>query len=84
MLGRINLEVPEIKWLILCQMWDYVTTIYLFYVSNAYIRVYMRFPGSASGKEPTRQCRRQEPWVRSPGQEDPLEEGMAPYSSIFA
>ena len=40
-------------------MWDYVTTIYLFYVSNAYICVYMGFPGGASGKEPTRQCRMQ-------------------------
>ena len=42
MLGRINLEVPEIKQLILCQIWwDYVTTIYLFYVSNTYISMYI-------------------------------------------
>ena len=26
----------------------------------------------------------QETWVRSLGQEDPLEEGMAPHSSILA
>ena len=26
----------------------------------------------------------QETWVRSPGWEDPLEEGMAPHSSILA
>ena len=35
------------------------------------------FPGGASGKEPACQCRRQEKRVRSLGQEDPLEEGMA-------
>ena len=43
------------------------------------------FPGGASGKEPTRQCRRREihgfhTWVS----EDPLEEGMATHSSILA
>ena len=26
----------------------------------------------------------EETWIRSPGQEDPLEEGMATYSSILA
>ena len=35
------------------------------------------FPGGASGKEPTYQCRRHETQVRPLGQEDPLEEGMA-------
>ena len=39
------------------------------------------FPG---GKEATCQCRRQEARVRSLGGEDPLEEGMAPHSSILA
>ena len=43
------------------------------------------FPGDASGKEPICQCRgnkrhRFDPRV----QEDPLEEGMATYSSILA
>ena len=43
------------------------------------------FPGGASGKEPTCQCRRQKRqefslWVR----EIPLKEGMATHSSILA
>ena len=42
------------------------------------------FPGGASGKEPTCQCRKQETRVRSLGQEDPLEEGIATHSSILA
>ena len=42
------------------------------------------FPRSGSGKEPTCQCKRQEMLVRSLGQEDPLEEGMATHSSILA
>ena len=42
------------------------------------------FPGGASGKEPTCQCRRQEMQVLSLGWEDPLEEGMATHSSILA
>ena len=33
------------------------------------------FPGSTSGEEPTRQCRRHE--IRSLGHKDPLREGMA-------
>ena len=41
-----------------------------------------------SDKESVCQCRRlefkQEMWVPSQGQEDPLEEGMATHSSIFA
>ena len=42
------------------------------------------FPGGASGKEPTCQCRRHnETWVQCLGQEDPLEEGMATHSSIL-
>ena len=36
-----------------------------------------------SGKEPACQCRG-DPGVRSLGQEDPLEEGMATHSSILA
>ena len=54
----------------------------------------MGFPGGTSGsKEPTCQCRRLgfypwvrmvETWVKSMGQEDPLEEGLAAHSSILA
>ena len=43
------------------------------------------FLGDASGKEPACQCRKHnEAWVWSLCQEDPLEEGMATYSSIHA
>ena len=35
-----------------------------------------------SGKEPTCQCKRLK-WVQSLGQEDPLEKGMEPHSSIL-
>ena len=42
------------------------------------------FPGGTSGKELTYQCRRQETWVWSLGEEDPLEESMATLSSIFS
>ena len=40
------------------------------------------FPGGASGKEPAFQCRRPKRRVRSLGQEDPLEEGMATHSML--
>ena len=36
------------------------------------------------GKEPAQQCGRQETWVQSLGQYDPLVEGMAMHSSILA
>ena len=42
------------------------------------------FPGGASSKEPTCQYRRQETWVQSLGEEDPLEEGTATHFSILA
>ena len=43
------------------------------------------FPGGASGKEPTCQCRwHLETWVPSLGWEDLLEEGMATHHSILA
>ena len=51
------------------------------------ILVVALFPGGVSGKEPTCQCRRpkrQETWVRSLGQEDPLEKEMTTHSSILA
>ena len=43
-------------------------------------------PGGASGKKPTCQCRRHgtHTWIRSLGQEEPLEEAMATHSSILA
>ena len=45
----------------------------------------MGFPGNTSGKEPACHCRKHnETRVQSLGQEDPLEEGMATYSSILA
>ena len=46
--------------------------------------IFVGFPGDTSAKEPACQCRRQETWVLSLGQEDPLEEGMATHSSILA
>ena len=42
------------------------------------------FPGGASGKEPTCQCRRHEMQVQALGWGDPLEESMATHSSILA
>ena len=44
------------------------------------------FPGGASGKEPTCQCRRgkRPGWVRSLSGGRSLEEGMATHSSILA
>ena len=45
----------------------------------------MGFTGGASGKEPVCHCKEtQETWVQSLGQEDPLEEGVATYSSSLA
>ena len=48
----------------------------------ACLHSFMGFPGGSSGKEPACQCRRNEMQVRSLGQEDPLEEGMATHSSV--
>ena len=44
------------------------------------------FPGGASGKEPTCQCRRHKRHglEKSLGQKDPLEEGLATHSRILA
>ena len=42
------------------------------------------FPGSASGKDPACQCRRQEIQVPSLSWEDVLEESMATHSNILA
>ena len=44
----------------------------------------MGFPGSASGKEPTCQCREtEERWLRFLGWEDPLEEGRTTHFCIL-
>ena len=53
-----------------------------YFYDQAYIS--LCFPGDASGKEPSCQCRRHETWVRSLGWEDPLEEDRATHSSILA
>ena len=50
-------------------------------VLDVYIN--LDFPGGASGKEPAN-AGDVEVWVQSLGGEDPLEEGMAPHSSILA
>ena len=44
------------------------------------------FPSDASGKEPTCQSMQETEQTQAPslGREDPLEEGMATHSSIFA
>ena len=42
---------------------------------------FLGFHGGSDGKESTRMW---ETWVQSLGWEDPLEEGMATYSSILA
>ena len=49
------------------------------------LRDEMGFPGGSADKEPACQCRRHKrSWVRSVGQEDPLEKEMATHSSILA
>ena len=55
-----------------------LTTVTMLYIT------FLAFPGGTSGKEPASRCRRQETQVRSLGQEDPLEEGVATRSSILA
>ena len=42
------------------------------------------FSGGLVSEEPSCSVGEQETWVRSLGQEDPLEKGMAPHSSILA
>ena len=49
-----------------------------------FLHFFEGFPGGASGKESACQYRRHETWVQSPGQEDPLKEGMPIHSSILA
>ena len=63
----------------------------MFLVTKLYLALYLwqalcagGFLGGASGKESTWQCRRQERRIRSLGREDPLEQEVAPHSSILA
>ena len=51
---------------------------------NCVIRVTKGFPGVRTVKSPPASARAIRDTVRSPGREDPLEEGMAIYSSILA
>ena len=44
----------------------------------------MGLPVGTRGKEPACQCRRHETWIGSLGWEDPLEEEIATYCSLFA
>ena len=44
----------------------------------------MGFPGGSAVKNSSAVQETQETWVRSLGQKDPLEEGMATHSSILA
>ena len=44
----------------------------------------MGFPGGASGREPSCQCRRRKRQAQSPCQKDPLEKATATPSSILA
>ena len=61
--------------------------VYIFYTHILYththtqIYAYKGFPGDSDGKNPLAM---REIWVRSLGWEDPLEEGMATHSGIFA
>ena len=57
-------------------------------MANMSIYVFLRsvrgFPGGSAVKNPPAMQEMQETWVRSLGQEDLLEEGMATHSSILA
>ena len=46
--------------------------------------MYLGFPGGSMVKNPPAMQETQETWVRSLGQEDSLEEGMATHSSTVA
>ena len=53
-------------------------------VGHDWVNFTFTFRSSFQGKEPTCQCRRSETRVRPLGWADPLESGMATYSSILA
>ena len=55
------------------------------FVSHCRAVIKFGLPRWCNGKESACQCTRMvETWVQTLGQEDPLEEGMATYSSILA
>ena len=45
--------------------------------------LHMGLPGDSAGKNPLAMQESRETWVRSLGQEDPLEKGMATHSGIL-
>ena len=59
----------------------YIFLIYIIYISYIFI---LGFPGGSAVKKLPAMQEAQETWVRSLGQEDPLEEGMSTHSSIIA
>ena len=60
---------------------NHIVTFYCIYI---HVFQTVGFPGGSSGKEPACQCRRNESWIQSLGQEDPLEEDTATHSTIAA
>ena len=59
----------------------YIFLIYIIYISYIFI---LGFPGGSVVKNLPAMQEAQETWVRSLGQEDPLEEGMSTHYSIIA
>ena len=59
----------------------YIFLIYIIYISYIFI---LGFPGGSAVKNLPAMQEAQETWVRSLGQEDPLEEGMSTHYSIIA
>ena len=53
------------------------------FIKSMYVKA-SGFPDSASDKEPTCQCRRQETWVQSLGWEDPQRRAWQPIPVFFA
>ena len=52
--------------------------------SATQVALVVKNPPANAGDARDGSCKRQETWVRSLSQEDPLEEGMATHSSILA
>ena len=61
----------------ICMSFIYITVC-------VYVYICIAPQSGASGKEPACQCRRHKRWPQTLRREDPLEEGMAPYSSTLA
>ena len=62
-------------------LYIYFLYIYIIYISYIFI---LGFPGGSAVKNLPAMQEPQETWVRSLGQEDPLEEGMSTHYSIIA